>query len=60
MAIPRSFDNISELAGILKTRYPDRKNDQLGKKYDKGHRTHTILAGHRPATRSHKRAMRPR
>lgn len=58
MAQPPKLDMVSELSPILKTSYPRRKLDQFGIKFAKGHRTATVLSGHRPIHRTPKRPAR--
>jgi len=56
-AIPPVLDNVSELATVLKPRYPRSKLDPMGRKFAKGFRTATMLSGPRPLER---RPRRPR
>ena len=54
---PATTVNVSELATILKPRYPRTKLDTTGRKYAKGFRNTLLLTGPRPIQR---RARRPR
>lgn len=53
---PSTITNVSELATILKPRYPRQKLDTTGRKYAKGFRNTLLLTGPRPLQR---RARRP-
>lgn len=55
MAKPPQLDMISELGPVLKPRYPRRKMDPFGIKFQKGHRVATQLSGQRPLKRAAKR-----